>query len=332
MGTRALRLTSVVILLAACGALFLLSARTGAEAFVPEAGQEMLPTLLEGCRNAVSSVKSGKGRVTIYERYEREDERILETETSYNLWFSGERFRLSVSERILQCTFESALPPDQRRLSPGRVLRREVAYDGEKVTTLEVNEGTATVGEYKFQDHGVQDYMSVQFAPSHVLCEVEKVGELPGYTIGELRIVGREPVNGDECLVIELTRKPSEGRKTGGLFTYWLWVSPGKGFTVPRTRCWVEGGVTYKEKTLISQDDAEEVRQYGDVWGPAKVTLVEHRINGETGEYYKNGEETITYSPDFQVNVPLTGEELSLVLPPGTKVYNKLLDEWSVVP
>ncbi|NIN70090.1 MAG: hypothetical protein GTO63_36500, partial [Anaerolineae bacterium] len=69
-------------------------------------------------------------------------------------------------------------------------------------------------------------------------------------------------------------------------------------------------------------------RQYGDdVWGPSRFTHNVYRPSKAGGDPTVVQTVTVTYPPDFQLNVPVTDEELLLEIPAGTQVYDESLDE-----
>jgi hypothetical protein len=115
-----------------------------------------------------------------------------------------------------------------------------------------------------------------------------------GYADGSVRIVGREVLDGRECVVLEMTSPISRMR---------VWVDVERGYAVP-------GGA------ILLREEVVESRQYGEgLWGPAKFTRVEYRPDG-TVEKKVYG----TYDPEFKINVPISENDLRPTLPSGTKV------------
>jgi len=69
---------------------------------------------------------------------------------------------------------------------------------------------------------------------------------------------------------------------------------------------------------ILLQEDVVALKQYGDaLWVPAKFTRVVYRPDG-TFEKRIIG----TYDPDFQINVAISEDDLSLTVPSGMRVYD----------
>ena len=297
--------------------------------FIPETNQDLLPTVLDGCRSAVSAIKSGQGKVTAYASLRSNNGGILETETTYQVLFSGDKFKLAVDEKYLKNSPGEPLPSDRMLLEPGSLISRQVAYDAERTTTFMPQEHEATIGDRSTNSgqEAIDDGHNAAFVGHYGLLEIAKWVVGPSvYTRGTPKIVGRETLNGNDCVVVEflLTGKDI-------VHTFWFWVDPAKGFTVPRIRSWAEG-TGLREKILTGEVNTE-MRQYADGnWGPARATVAQYRINPLSGEYYRNAQYVTTFDPNFQINVPVTDSELTLTLPSGTTVTNELLQETYTVP
>ena len=309
----------------------------GASTFVPLTDQEALPTLLDGCRNAVASVHSGQGKVAYYRWFQSPAGDIIETETAYQVTFSGDKFRLSVDEKYLK-NLPTAPPPSEFMLfAPGTVRSRQVAYDGTKVTRYEPAKNAATIADIGSSAGrwGLQDYQGRVAFLGNGLLEPDKwfwMGP-PRFTRTAPKIVGRETVNGDDCYVLEVVFARATDPASHPVLTYWYWVDPNKGFTVVRRQSWVEGGPLYEQKALFSEQEVE-LRQYADgVWGPARVTHTEYsQIADSSGQHLKNFTSIATYDPDFLVNVAVDDAALRLALPSGTEVTDDSLQETYVAP
>jgi len=131
---------------------------------------------------------------------------------------------------------------------------------------------------------------------------------------GSARIVGREVLDGRECVVLEIT---------GPISRMNVWVDVERGFAVPKCRAWYVRTVPYlgwaiPGGSILLREEVVESRRYGEgLWGPAKFTRVEYRPDG-TIEKKVYG----TYDPEFKINVPISEDDLRLTLPSGTKVYD----------
>lgn len=335
MNKRALLLVVVVALLAAVAYI----CPAGFGAFTAETNQETLPTLLDGCRNAVAAIQSGQGKVTVHQRFKTDDGGDLESEASYQVVFSGDKFAFSAEDKIIKNLPGAPVPSDVRITEPGAVSTRRVAYDGQRVVTFMPQENEAIIGD-RSTDRGRNSDLDYRLFASFRGQGLVEPDNYPRavmesrdiFTRAALQIVGREIVNGDECMVVEAVYNgvfPPNGDKA--TYTYWFWVDPTKGFTVPRIRHWIEGGI-YKEKTLIAETTGQ-MRQYpGGVWGPASVAYRQYKLNRVSGEYYNDIQHEIAFAPDFQLNLPVEEAEFDLVLPSGTQVTNELLSETYTVP
>ena len=320
----------LAILVAAAVAIACFVCLAGASTFVPETNQDELSTLLEGCRSAVAAVHSGQGKAIYYQWSQTDTGGVRETETAYQVVFLGERFKLTAEEKFIKNLPAEPLPTDAVLISPGSTLTRQVAFDGEKVTRFTPQSNEATVGDRRtsFGRIGMQDFENRVSVIGDGLLNPETWTKLgpPHYIRSAPRIVGRENIEGDDCVVLEMTLTRQADPGQGIVHTFWFWVNPAKGFTVPRKCNWIKGG-TYPEKTLLSETEVA-VRQYADgLWGPAKETVTGHRLNSTSGEYFKDQYYVTTYDADLQINAPVSDSELTLTLPSGTTVTNELLQE-----
>ncbi|NIM06668.1 MAG: hypothetical protein GTO55_09470 [Armatimonadetes bacterium] len=295
--------------------------------------EDEISVVLEGCRNAAESVQSGKGQVTVYSRNFSEDGSVSESDATNTVAFSGNKFKTETTSKLLKNVRWTPLPTGTALVAPGTVRTEKVAYDGEKAVWYLLDTNQAFRGDESTNAgrHAFSNYMHVKVV-NYVLMDIGNFGNIgPGVSREPPRIVGREVLNGSECIVVEvLDYGPT---KSGGTSQNWFrfWVDPQKGFTVPQVQVWAQGG-PYQEKTLLVDLEAD-VRQYTDsLWGPAKVTMSGYAMGRETGEYYKRYEIVTTYASDLQINVPISEEELTLTLPSGTKVTDELLEETYTVP
>ena len=295
--------------------------------------QDELSVVLEGCRQAAQAAQSGKGQVTVYHHAALEDGGVLEANATDTVAFSGLRFKLINEVKMLKNL--PATPPSSRSVlvAPGSVRTEQFAYDGEKATAYSPAEGRATIGDANSAGGTLAADTFVMVKPSlYTLFDLTNYGSVPpGLTREAPRIVGREAVNGDECIIVEVyDHGVIEGSRSVESWQR-FWVNTAKGCAVSRIRAWVRGD-SYTEKTLRTEVDSD-LRQYADgVWGPAKVTASMYGINQTTREYYKETAMVITYAEGFQLNVAVTDSELTLTLPSGTTVTNELLQETYTMP
>ena len=302
-----------------------------------ENDEDLLAALREGCANAVSSIRSGSGHATTYFWTKRGDGGVLETEARNDLKFEGDRFLLR--EAVEYLTNDPA-PDRESSEAPPPTMRNTISmrnttssYDLEKVTILSQYDSLParaticdpTLGEGRNQLNLYKVFAGVVGHGVGYL--VPRPEDLPPFIeLTSAKIVGRETINGDECIVVDVVTTVHLPEKDTVTATVRRWVNIDKGYTIVRTRTWHEGNV-YSAKTLISEANTT-VRQYGDgVWGPDTFTSQDYNLEGEVRHKL-----VITYDPDFKLNVPVSDSELSFTLPSGTKVDNELIDAQYTVP
>jgi len=298
-----------------------------------ENDEGLLAALSEACANAVSSIRSGSGHATTYLWTKRGDGGELETEARNDLKFRGDRFLLR--EAVEYLTNDPAPDRESSEAPPPTMRNTTSSYDLEKVTILEQYDslpahaticdptrgrGRDRINLYKVfagvVGHGV----------GHLVPRPEDLP--PIIEVTSAKIAGRETVNGDECIMVDIvmTLHLPEPEKDTITSTVRKWVDVDKGYTIVRARSWKEGNV-YGVKTLVLESSTT-VRQYGDeVWGPDTYTSQDYDLEGELRQKL-----VITYDPDFKLNVPVSDSELSFTLPSGTRVDNKLIDAQYTVP
>lgn len=223
---------------------------------------------------------------------------------------------------------------------PGTERERLKASDGQTVISYlpgekraEIMDAAPATGDGYASVLAFQDDVIPMLRGVVDIANIEKhIWHVSGYEMQSPRIVGREDVGGDSCIVVEIVWiKPADASHSSLTNTHQFWVAPDKGFTVPRIRVWQEGGLFW-EKTLVAATDVD-MRQYpGGVWGPAKVTADEYGISQATGSVYHQMHKVITYDPGFQFGLSVANEELQLTLPSGTKVYDQLMDANYTMP
>lgn len=312
------------------------SASGSSVSFIPETDQSELPVLLQGCAAAASSITSGKGKVTHHETYylPTGDVRV-ERETKIDVAFSGKK--LSLLKQITPIK-EAPIEDSKHVPVPSTVRTKRISSDGSRVTILDSSNNSATIstpdkGEGWHEIHAYRRDISI--AEAHGIWDIGNLNRyitLPKdmYSSADPKIVGRETLGGDECMVIEVLFIPLPGR--GEITqTWWFWVNPNKGFTVPRVQHWNEGGFL-KGKELITEWDSE-LRQYADgMWGPANTIVGDYRPDKDSGPMYRSLRTVTTCDPGFQVNVPVSDADISLSIPSGTNVHDELLDADYVAP
>ncbi|NIN68571.1 MAG: hypothetical protein GTO63_28475, partial [Anaerolineae bacterium] len=139
----------------------------------------------------------------------------------------------------------------------------------------------------------------------------------PRYTRREPTVVGREVVDGEECVVVELTHLwvNADGQEITWYHRYW--IAPDMGFTALKGEDGYRGG-RYGDG-VVSEETEAEARQYSDgVWGLSRIWAQQYRLD-ESGIPHLEIETVVSVVDDYQLNAPVTEEMLTIALPSGTK-------------
>lgn len=329
-----MKLYRLIPVLVALGGLIALIARAASTQndFEPVSDQSLLPILTEGLHDAAAAVRSGAGPVTVVQRKTFGDGAVVEIRTDYTVAFRGARARYSAFSEIVA---DSRAPIQERSLvrrGVGSVAEKVVALAPNRIVRYEPGGRSAVVGDVSTAlRRELTEYELNLAIPRHGVVDIREFSSPPApFAQGEPRIVGRETIAGDECIVVEIVNS-AEVSGSRVVDTWWFWVAPHKGFTVPRIRNWVEGGIAAR-KSLVAELDAT-LRDYGNgVWGPGVVTEQHYEINQSTGEARLFLRKTITYGRGFVLNSEVTDADLTLNLPSGTKVEDLLADVEYTVP
>jgi len=135
--------------------------------------------------------------------------------------------------------------------------------------------------------------------------------------VGVAKIVGREKLSDGQCVIIqrEDSSTTAGGQNVVELLKFWL--NTDKDYTVPK----MEITVTMDGRTVLHRTVTNEVKQYPNgLWACSKATSVQYDADGN-----KTKEQIVTYSPDFEINVPVTKDDLEIKLPPETQVFDEIL-------
>lgn len=286
---------------------------------------DLLPAMIQGCKDAVNAVKTGKGTVEVHAilyRYESGMQKALETQETYTVAFERAKYR--VSGEILY--LKNELGEAGHVYADGTKLAVNLACDGENLMSFEPSLGTGTVGpltlpEVRAKQGSLAVEATLLFPPNDmgrgaIGYGIQRIDLYPlyeGVTDKGLKIARRERLDGHECIVVE--RVVEVSRPDGKwVNTREYWIDPERGFAVPRLREWTEGGPL--EKRSITLEINTELRDYGNgIWGPAKSSLEAWGWDGK-GVIRPEHRYQTTYESDFRLNVPVTADDLTLKLPP----------------
>lgn len=294
-----------------------------------EAG-DLLAAARLGWESATASVSTSAGVVTVHEWIWRDSGELLETETTYGVASKGERFKASVETRYLTNEYtprEPGLPVN----TPGTVQRTVIGYDGERVTMHRPDVLYAEISGTDSQvGRTLRSVKAMAISPGIAVPRFEQVLPTSDNPNPGPYLLGRQALNGEECLVVESVRTTATGNGTQAMY-FRFWVAPQKGFSIVKEECEARGGAFSKEGAVIERAEWQ-TRQYGDgLWGVSRVQQEEYRVDG-SGSLYLSARRTASFSEDYAVNAPVTDDMLAVTLPSGTKVYDELIDAHYVVP
>lgn len=255
--------------------------------------KELLESVLAGMQHRYGSITSCQGSVHLVTTLPMDKGEKLLSVQVLTAAFDGKRLRIS------------------GQVHTGAAADFAGTFDGATTTEL-LADPSVGVCTYEGLD-GVTGGMFSLFV------DPRNIGGFPPASVdrraaGSARIVGREVLDGRECVVLEMTSPISRMR---------VWVDVGRGYAVPKYRAWYVRTVPYlgwaiPGGSILLREEVVESRQYGEgLWGPAKFTRVEYRPDG-TIEKKVYG----TYDPEFKINVPISEDDLRPTLPSGTKVYD----------
>ena len=323
----------LILVIAALVALTTLIAARGApsdgiDAVGAEEAEQLLAAVRSGCEAAASRVSTSAGQVRVNEWIWEPTGEVLETETVYDVASAGEKSKASVTTTYVANEGASA-----GLNTPGTVQRWEIACDGEKVTSYYPDENRAEVSGLD-SDAGrrLRATKARLMMPGHGVPEaqLEQVKLPPGYEWNERRLLGREVVDGEECIVYEASHTAPRADGTEVTYYHRHWIDPNRGFTVSKSESGIRGG-PYGEGFVLATGEAE-TRQYADaLWGVREVRIEEHRLD-DSDKPYRMRYAVTTLADDYQLNGPVSEEMLTIQLPSGTKVYNTLIDAGYTVP
>ena len=304
---------------------------------LPTKHSDLLQYIINGTHEAATAIKSGKGRITVREWTRENSKASREFETIYDVTFSGDKYKLTIDSTVLRndpIPGVSGFP-----VPPGYKTLRMVAIDGRRITNMirtRRNTFTAAIGYGNITPMPEGGYVKGGYSrmvPYNY--DISLSGrQLPGNGIIDLsklhfntssfkesitRIIGREVVNGSECVIVEILA-PGASAKIDNMYLQ-AWIDPAKGFTIPRFRRYAEGGPSHAKRFLCEEVHAEIRELAPGVWGTSKVTQTYYRLDYKKRPY-KSGTKTIIYDQNFQANIEVSPDDLKLEIPDGTKVYD----------
>lgn len=338
-------LMAIVFLVVAIGLPTIAGVKSKPSAEIPDNDKDLLLYVLNGTHDAATAIESCRGNVTVHDWSRKNSKSSIEYMTVYDAAISGDRYRLEIDSTVIK----NDLLPEEKDLipvEPGFQEHREVASDGHSITNLvsmgQTGRYMATIGKGK----------SIPSSSGGVIKDVFPAGDrnryirnislsglgLPGNGIIDLigikknfgedsvKVVGREVVDGSTCAVVKMKLRMEKQY-------YKLWVDLSRGFIISRFEFY-----SFNEKTgkqWLAQEMNVDIVEYAPgVWGPSKIVCTSYLLDYKK-EAYKHNVKTTVFDSDFRVNVPVSEEDLSLIIPDGAGVYDEASDtvfRWPDVP
>ena len=328
MTIRWLVITSVLLLV--CGVHAKADDSAGPTAGIAEDSGSLLAAVRLGCETARSRISTRVGAITVHDSFWKGDKKWLETETVYGVVSEGTKVRATTDKTYIR-NETTTTDPGGVPIAPGTVMTTQLAFDGEKVVEYWPAENRAAIAgpesaigsELKLITATIEDIL-----PGVPDLDMEIPS--PRYTTRGPSVVGREVVDGEDCVVVELAhvRVDSDGQEIAWYHRYW--IAPDMGFIALKTEVGHRGG--WFGDGMVSVERKAEPRQYSNgLWGVSRIWAQRYRLD-ESGTRDLEIETVVTVADDYQLNAPVTEEMLKVQLPSGTKVYNELIDAHYTVP
>ncbi len=273
-----------------------LAAQGEMEAQASASDKDLLEQLRAGMAQRRSSITSCKGSVHLVRTRPLDEGARVLGERVVTVAFDGNRLRMSgkVLSGNIAANFEGAFD--------GESTTEWLDVPGDRAARIYPGLGGVTGGEFSlFVDpRGIGGGGWPDPDPD------------TGVTVES---VGREVLDGRDCTVVEWI-SPIPENTSGAYVKVRVWVDVGRGCVVPKLRAWY--AADSEADLVLLQEQVVEFKQYGDgLWVPAAFTRVVYHPDGTFEKRI-----VATYDPDFQINVPISEDELRLTLPSGMKVYD----------
>ncbi len=330
----------VILLLAAAGALGCYVCVGVRAQQVRSADPDLLPVVLQGCKMAAASVRSGSGRVVVHDRLVKRGGGLLEVESVCNVAFRGNSFRLTRRTHYIRNEPGEGTDVHQALVEPGTTTTEQVAFDGAEIRwlgderTARVGNSATRTGRHELGWYAANLGVGVQSGGGNGVCDLQGFFNglaSGGASIDPPEVVGREVVEGDDCVILQWILHYTGASGEERLAIDQFWVDPVKGYTIRREKHW-ESRAGSPEKILTGEASVS-VREYGEgVWGPDTVESKQYRVPS-TGEAPSARHElVITFDPGFALNGSVRDADLSLAFPSGTRVSDEVTDAEYTVP
>lgn len=322
---RILPVAVVVLGLAALGTVNHIHAETSPE--------DLLQIIMQGRREAVKSIQSGKGIVQVRTFRQRNGDGIdvVDTDAKYDVVFFGNKFKY-----VAETSFNRNESGGSRQIGPyvpGITFTRAASYDGTKAVAYDASGKSAVISTQTGEPQKFANLLN--FArPRQGILDVDNVDNMFSPNAIEkrgLRVVRREVLDGDECVVLQISWVTVQSDDARVSFSWDFWVSAGKGFTIPKSQITASGG-KFGTGTVMDEWNTEVRDQGDDRWVPVKHTETHYSLGPSSMKPALHWQKTVTFDRDFQFNVPVGEDDLMLTLPSGTEVRDEVLNAEYTVP
>ena len=292
--------------------------------------QVLLNTLRTSCQAAASAIESGVGTVTVYETVWQENGKRRKTETTYGLVCRREKLKAEWEARIL---VDQWWIPKRYKPNPVNVVSNASAASNGKVATYyEPERKKAVVGDLSsgFPGKLLEGVFTITHAPGHAIPASVFDPDAWSELASPPHVLGRETVNGEECVVVQVTRERvlDKGAYTR---TYKYWIDPTRGYSLVRFEDYLRIAPS-EEPVLMTRADIETTPCENGLWKISYWQQDNYSINPNTDKRYLSSRSTIIYSDDYQLNASVTDDMLTINFPSGTSVYDELTDSEYTVP
>jgi len=293
--------------------------------------EQIIRQIEAGTKRAWAAVHNGRGTVTLYEWRRYPNGNTEELESGCEISFAGDRFKANYADTFAR----GASPADPINQRAARFARRLLnrAYSNRDLHSGIGAFDGKTWTEYR-RDHNdaVEARSSLYYPVRKWSRTVEPFRgaeplqsnaskHLPGglvQTGGQIHVLGRERIDGRECIVVEQERAAIFRGSVRNRIIARFWVCPALDYAVPRVQTWGRGRRT--GQLTLWGDARTTFRQYSrGLWAPAREDTVQYDWT-TSGTWARRT--TVTYDPRFRLNVPAKSLDLKLRLPSGIKVFD----------
>ncbi len=260
----------------------------------------LLPTLVQGTKDNLAGIKSGKGTVTVHTvdtKYKDGIPSVWESSGTYLVAFVGNKFKITGAYTVLRS--DSTDPSIMN--GAGVVVPATVVCDGEKLIMVDlfkslIGNRTGLAQMFASSVTNGAFIFGSNTGDAHGVTSLDHC--LPNETITGMKATAEEMVGESNCIVVEQTKNKCE--------TTTFWVDPAKGFCISKWKNGVPSNHTEVNTTLHEYSPG--------LWGPSKHIVFGERLDA-AGKMLGQLLIETTYSPDYKLNVPVAAADLVYKIP-----------------